>query len=147
MTAEALTAVKNGYQMEIKKDALKQVQSGDVKVTFTINPEDMPSELYSDPMGQRYMAVIVPLNDDETPREKSKSYAQQAKMLAKDLNFGDYWKSTVNIRGGHPPRFELMEEFIEEKCGVKSCSELIEGTEAARKFKNLQREYLQWRDN
>src|SRR5687768_25811 len=56
------------YQMEIKKDALRQTQSGDTKVTFTIHPADMPQELYADQMGQRYMAVLVPLNDDETPK-------------------------------------------------------------------------------
>lgn len=70
MTYESLKAKDVGYQIEMVKDSLKQVQSGAIKVTFTIHPNDMPPELYTDAMGQRYMAVIVPIGDNEEPRDR-----------------------------------------------------------------------------
>jgi len=70
MTIEAEIAKDVGYKFECKKDGLSQLQNGSIKVVLTINPVDMPQELYNDTMGQRYIAVLVPLNDDETPREE-----------------------------------------------------------------------------
>lgn len=142
---EAEAAKRIAYQMEVKKDALKQVQSGDVKVTFTINPEDMPQALYSDPMGQRYQAVLVAINDDETPREqpivKPKSYAQAAVMLSTDRLFINY---TAQKTKGHTAG---TDEYIKAWCDVKSKSELVEGTEAVEKFKKLQRDFQFWKNN
>jgi len=143
MGIEAEIAKRTAVHFEAKKDALKQVQSGDVKVTFTINPEEMPSSLYSDAMGQRYMIAVVALNDDETPKErpkeKPKSFAGQAKMLAADESFHQY---VARVIGGdiNP------ETYIKDVCGIQSCAELIEGTEAAKKLKGIQANFLQWKD-
>lgn len=68
MTNEAETAVQISYRMEVRKDALRQTQDNGVKVTFTVHPQDMPAQLYQDLMGQRYVCVLVPLADDDTPR-------------------------------------------------------------------------------
>jgi len=140
------TAKQVGYQFECKKDALRQVQDGGVKITFTVDPNEMPPQLYSDAMGQRYLAVLVPLNDDETPREKPKSYAGQAKMLVQDVAFHQFMNGFSKFEPQAATSNEYMEENLEHLCGVKSCSEIIEGTEAGRKFKRLQAEYLSWRD-
>lgn len=153
MTYEAEQAKKVGYQFEAKKDALRQTQGSGVKVTLSIQPHDMPPQLYGDAMGQRYVCVIVPINDDETPRlvpattdtpDKPKSYAGQAKMLAKEDAFQKFvaMEKKQNSCYGEGE----AEQWIEHVCAVKSCSELIEGTEAGKKFKRLQAEYLSWRD-
>lgn len=70
MSYESELAKEAGYQIEMVKDSLKQVQSGAIKVTFTIHPNDMPPELYTDVMGQRYVCVLVPIGDNEEPRMK-----------------------------------------------------------------------------
>lgn len=140
MTYEAEAAKKSAVHFEAKKDGLKQVQSGDVKVTLTIAASDMPPSLYNDIMGQRYVIAMVALNDDETPKEKPKSYAQQAKLMAKDDTFQQFLCRSL----GNQMEPELA---IENECGVTSCAELIEGTDAGKRFKRLQAEYLQWRDN
>ena len=147
MTYESEIAKSVSYQFECKKDALRQTQDGGVKVTFSIQPNDMPGELYGDAMGQRYMAVIVPLNDDESPREKAKSFAGQAKMLSQEGAFLDYIVTSYNLHKCPPTEAGHAEVFLENYCGVKSCSELVEGSEAGRKFKRLQADYLRWRDS
>ncbi len=142
MTHEAERAVNAALQFEGKKDALRQTQDGGVKVTFSINPVDMPPSLYADAMGQRYMIVIVPLNDDETPRqtEKPKNYTAAAKLLAQNEAFQKY--AVARHEGPCDP-----EDWIEFKCGVKSCSQIIYGTEAGKKFAALYaefQEHLRW---
>jgi hypothetical protein len=53
--------------MEVKKDALAQRQSGEWKVSFTIQQIDMHERLTRAPMGTRFMAVLVEIGDDEIP--------------------------------------------------------------------------------
>lgn len=145
MTLEAERAKDLGYKFECKKDALKQVQSGDVKVTFTIQPDDMPSSLYSDVMGQRYVAVVVPIGDDEKPQEKKKSYAQQAKMLIQDKNFEKY---VMHCKGSTAQCYDgEAEQWLKFECEIKSCAEIVEGSRALTFFKELQRDFMFWRDN
>jgi len=154
MTSEAQKARDVAIEFECKKDGLKQVQSGDVKLTLTVSPLDMPNTLYSDPMGQRYIAVIVPLNDDETPKEtvKPKSFATSAKMLAKDEAFHSFCKSVdydawlsafIDWKDSDETKANC---FIRYKCQVDSCAELIEGSEAGKKFKKLQGDYMFWKE-
>lgn len=53
--------------LEAKKDALSQRQSGDWKVSFTVQGVDMDARLTQAPMGTRYAMVLVEIGDDETP--------------------------------------------------------------------------------
>lgn len=140
MTKEAQTAIESGYRFEAKKDGFSQLQSGTSKISLTINPDELPMDLVRDAMGQRYMVVMVPLNDDETPRQKPKSYAGQAKMLAQDERFTEWLKI-----GDHFP--ENNEKYIELVCNVQSCAEIIEGTQAGHVFKKVQGAFLDWKNN
>ncbi|WP_331300320.1 hypothetical protein [Methylobacterium oryzae] len=79
MTAEAAIAIDVAYDIECKKHGLRQSQQGDVTVTFTMNPDDMPPQLYKDAMGQRYRMFLIPLNDDETPRVSASAASDRAK--------------------------------------------------------------------
>lgn len=143
MTSESNSAIRASYQFECKKDALRQVQDGGVKVTLSINPVDMPASLYSDMMGQRYMAVLVPINEDETPREftgvKKKSHAGEGKMLAQDDMLGDYFASLGCSSGDDE---KDMKDFI----GIDSCAELVEGSAAYDEFKEFRSDFYAWRN-
>lgn len=58
---------------ECKKDALQQRQSGDWKISFTVQGTDMDQRITRAPMGTRFVAVLVEINDQElpvTPAEK-----------------------------------------------------------------------------
>ncbi len=158
MTLESEIAKKASYQFECKKDALRQVQDGGVKVTFSINPIDMPPALYGDMMGQRYMAVIVPINDDETPKlvpdaskdallhqsdlgqggNKPKSFAGHGKMLAQLPEFQEYCDFMQWNQDTSP------EQHMKATCGIHSCSELIDGSEAFARFERLWDDFNGW---
>lgn len=144
MTYESEIAKQVGYKFECKKDGFSQLQSGVTKVSLTINPDDLPIELLTDKMGQRYIAVLVPIGDDESPVQKPKSYAQQAVMMCKDEVFTDYIKKTQKEPWFIPgmerddPDEKKAEAYIRWYCNASSRSELIEGTEAGRRFKDLQ---------
>jgi len=60
-------ARNNAISLEAKKDALSQRQSGDWRVSFTVQGIDMDTRLTQAPMGTRYAMVLVEINDDETP--------------------------------------------------------------------------------
>lgn len=53
--------------LEAKKDALRQMQNGDWKVSFTVQAIDMIARLTQAPMGTRFAMVLVEIGDDETP--------------------------------------------------------------------------------
>ena len=53
--------------LEAKKDALSQRQSGDWRVSFTVQGIDMDHRLTQAPMGTRFAMVLVEIGDDELP--------------------------------------------------------------------------------
>lgn len=63
-------ARNNAISLEAKKDALSQRQSGDWKVSFTVQGIDMDTRLTQAPMGTRYAVVLVEIGDDEAPVQK-----------------------------------------------------------------------------
>jgi hypothetical protein len=60
-------ARNSALSFECKKDALQQRQSGDWKVSFTVQGIDMDERLTKAPMGTRFVAVLVEIGDDEQP--------------------------------------------------------------------------------
>lgn len=142
MTYEAELAKQNALKFECKKDGFSQLQSGTTKVSLTIQPEELPVELLKAPMGTRYMCVLVEIGDNEVPVQKPKSFATQAKMMAKDVLINKF------IDDNHLVFQTCLtdpEEIIESCCCVESCSELTEGTEAGKNFGELQREFNNWK--
>lgn len=57
----------NAISFECKKDALQQRQSGDWKISFTVQGIDMDARLTKATPGTRYVAVLVEVGDDELP--------------------------------------------------------------------------------
>jgi hypothetical protein len=70
----------NAISFECKKDALQQRQSGDWKISFTVQSIDMDDRITKAPMGTRFVAVLVAINDDESPVQ------QPAKEKAKPVS-------------------------------------------------------------
>jgi hypothetical protein len=66
-------ARKNAISLEAKKDALSQRQSGDWRVSFTVQGIDMDTRLTQAPMGTRYAVVLVEIGDDEQPVQKKEA--------------------------------------------------------------------------
>ena len=133
-----------GYTMEVKKDAMRQNQDGSWKVTINVHPDDMSSEFLSDAMGQRYMTVFVAIGDDEQPIQKPVSKAGEGKLLAKDDMLGSFLLNCYAsdlIDGGSWSGERAMKHII----GIKSCSELIEGSKAYERFKEFRTNFYKWK--
>lgn len=52
---------------EVKKDKLRQTQSGDWALGFTVAKGDLPAVVRDASPGQRFMLALVPIDDDEMP--------------------------------------------------------------------------------
>lgn len=116
---QAQKAVNASYKFECKKDGLRQNQDGSAKVTFNIHPDDMPADLWRDPMGQRYMAVLVPLEDDETPRDKNKGAAgsQQPNGFVSHGDDAPRPEQSCD-KSGHPHKKRWGELSYAERAGI-----------------------------
>jgi hypothetical protein len=53
---------------EGKKHAYRQTQDG-VVIAFLLHPSEIPATLALDPLGTRYLIALVPVGDDEQPRD------------------------------------------------------------------------------
>jgi len=60
-------AINAAISLEAKKDGLVQKQSGDWKMSFTVQAIDMSDRLTKAPMGTRFAMVLVEIGDDELP--------------------------------------------------------------------------------
>ena len=138
-----------GIQLEMKKNSLKQLQSGDWVVSFTASQIDFPTELATAAMGQRFMAVLVPLGDfEEAPKPKqSTKLARQAAMLCDDPRFRAFMNEysgcndeNINACAG-PAGTAAMVRLL---CAVESRSEFDTNEEAAAKWRNLKASYDAW---
>lgn len=161
MTYEAEQAVEIAYRLEGKKDSLRQTQDNGVKVTFSIHPQDMHPALYSDPMGQRYVIVIVPIDDNEQPKQNevqqcrlSQEPASTASPCDKGLDSRKDSKSIAQTIGGYCAWDEFQEflgvsdaenaaRIVREKCGVTSRKE-IQGGDALAAWKTIERAFQDW---
>jgi hypothetical protein len=74
MHQEADRARANAIPLELKKDGLQQRQSGDWVLRVVVQAADMHQNIINAPMGTRFQAALVEIDDDETPVQ------QDAKM-------------------------------------------------------------------
>lgn len=108
----------------------------------------MPNNAESIPVA---IAKLAP--EYSAPKEKPKSYAQQAKMLAMDIEFIQFLQTSYAEQfflcglQWDDKEAERAADFIRHACGVTTCADLKEGTEPGRKFKQLQAQFLSWKEN
>jgi hypothetical protein len=162
----------NAISFECKKDALQQRQSGDWKISFTVQSVDMDERITRAAMGTRFMAVLVEINDDETPvqqlaKEKPAEPrpTPQAPAVAKQRPTREqrFWKdlqpsTAAGIRCNEPTfRAFLNEqrgyqtqnqndaaEAVREICNIVSRSELNYNDRSKAVWQLLDSAYLAW---
>ena len=138
--------------LEAKKDSLRQMQGGEIKLGFTIQHADMPDFLYSDPMGKRYYVVFVDADVyDESNGVVKESLATEKtegeRLLAlshikyKDIEFQKYVFSIYNDR----EEYETIEDCIYAICRIESRSELVTNKNAQDAFNVLLRNFREWK--
>jgi hypothetical protein len=157
-------ARNHAISLEAKKDALSQRQSGDWKVSFTVQGIDMDTRLTQAPMGTRYAMVLVEIGDDEQPVQKEANPAprQEAASPQPDGAKRDWRDLPPQQRAGiriNEPLFAayLREEHPDEWhetgeadaclkfiCKIESKRDLAANHKALTMFNLLDSAYLAW---
>lgn len=140
---------RSGIEIEMKKNSLKQLQSGDWVVSFTASQIDFPTELATAAMGQRFMAVLVPLGDFEEAPTNSKpenkhQLSRQAALCCNDKRFWAFLHETY--MSAEPPinSVEHAAAIVREICVIDSRAELDRDEEAATRWRNWHGKYEAW---
>lgn len=115
--------------------------------------------------GQRIALGVALISDDESetklkrakaeakpdkpiPEKPSgpKSYAQRIAMLCGEPSFQRFLEETYAVRDYSfgTTAAEGAAQAVRERCGVDSRREIIEGTEAGRRWRDLEAEYQSW---
>jgi hypothetical protein len=149
MTSPAEAAVNNSISFECKKDALQQRQSGDWKVSFTIQGTDMDERLTRAAMGARFVAVLVEVNDDETPKEQPRGRidwrevqpAAQAGIRCAEPRFRAYLAAEHGIA---TKTAQEAAEAVRTICGVNSRSEFSTDQRKRVLWHQLDSGYREW---
>jgi hypothetical protein len=136
---------------EAKKHAWRQTQDG-IVVSFVIHPTEIDAALAVAALGTRYMIAFAEVGDDGHP--------VAAPAPANDVVKSDNKKTWADltavqqagIRCGEPEFWDFADvkdnegaaRFVRGFCRVASRSELAPGSEAARLWMHLERDYQAW---
>lgn len=142
-------AVANAIPLELKKDAMRQTQSGDWKITFTVQAADMDQRLTSAAMGTRFQAALVEINDNEMPVEQPKGKldwreVQPAAQAGIRCNEPRFWQFLQEEQGLNAYTSLGAAEAVRHMCGVKSRSELSTNHKARVLWHQLDEAYREW---
>ena len=152
----------NAISFECKKDALQQRQSGDWKISFTVQGADMDERLTKAAMGTRFVAVLVEVGDNELPVAHSTKLApegdnssgnkrrwrdllpaQQAAMRCAEPVFVAFLKERFpeDLRASKNDAADLVRRI----CGVGSRSEINTTPSAKALWTELDDSFIAWK--
>lgn len=142
-------AVANAIPLEIKKDAMRQTQSGDWKITFTVQAADMDQRLTSAAMGTRFQAALVEINDNEMPVEQPKGKldwrevqpAAQAGIRCAEPRFRDFIAVEYGV---NTKTAQEAAEAVRNICEVNSRSEFSTNQRKRVLWHQLDSKYRDW---
>ena len=142
-------AIANAIPIEVKKDGLQQRQNGDWVLRLTVQAADMDQRVTSAPMGTRYQAVLVEVNDDEQPKEQPKGKldwrdvqpAAQAGIRCAEPRFRDYLAVEHGI---NTKTAQEAAEAVRNLCGVNSRAMLGVNHKARTLWHQLDSGYREW---
>ena len=122
---------ERSYGFEAVKTALRQTKDG-IAITMVVHPNDVPSDLMSDPIGSRYMIGMARLDEQEQIIEPEsvkhgKKLANQAGMFCRDHTFQQW---LVNSDLSFAVDEESAIAAVREFCSIDSRSELQSNNEA-----------------
>ena len=122
---------------EAKKYAYRQTKDGRV-LSFVLHPDDVPKEMATAPIGQRYMVACAQIDDHENPiRPRATTDAEKAlaraNLICRDETYIQWVR--MNFYQWH-----VVDETLEDEeyaaevirfiCGIDSRSELKTNPEA-----------------
>lgn len=138
-------AVASAIPLEVKKDALRQTQSGEWKVTFTVQAADMDPRLTSAPMGTRYQLAMVEIGDNEEPKGRTDwrdlQPTAQAGIRCQEPRFRDFLAVEYGFVTNTDEEAAVV---VRQICGVESRKDLSIKHKARTLWRQLDSRYLGW---
>jgi hypothetical protein len=105
--------------------------------------------------GQRFMAVLIQIGDDEQPIDpgsdtkpvkRNNALALSAVQVCKDSTFHEFVAGAVGyLPASQAEREEVAAEYVRDYCRIESRAELDQSPTAAQLFARLMAEYRDWR--
>lgn len=139
----------NAISLEVKKDGLRQRQSGDWVLSLVIASTDMPARVTAAAMGTRYQCVLVEVGDDETPTEdrqkqlwRELGLSTQAALRCRDPVF---WAFLEEEKRQVVRSEEEAADSVRKLCDVASRADLNKASRSRSAWFNLDHEFQAWR--
>lgn len=122
------------HHFEAVKAAMRQGKEGHMLI-LSIHPDEVPRDLYTDPLGSRYMVAMVRLDDEDQPIvpkdvEEGEKAVVQAGMLCRNPKFQEFIL-------GMPGDENSCVAALHIALGINSRAELRTNTRARVDFKVL----------
>ena len=149
-------SVKPAFASEIMLAGWSETHTGGAKVTFWL-PDAESLDTFrtmtvrkGNTAGQRFMAVLVELNDDDTPkpqetdRPKGGTLAQSAGVLCDTDLFQQYALAMTRLSVTGLTRSQAAAEYVRDYCHVNSRAELDHSPTAKQLFAQLMADYRDW---
>jgi hypothetical protein len=149
MRTEADQARANAIALEVKKDGLRQRQSGDWVLSLVIAAVHMDARITGAAMGTRYQCALVEVNDDETPvqdPEKQKwrdlGPVKQAALRCRDPVFWAFLKEEKKLRAHSQ---DEAADIVRLLCAVSSRADLAINASARVTWNGLDDHFQAWK--
>ena len=122
---------------EAKKYAYRQTKDG-IVLSFVLHPDDVPKEMATAPIGQRYMVACAQIDDHENPiRPRATTDAEKALARANLICRDETYIQWVRM---NYYQWDVVDKTLEDEeyaaqvirfiCGIESRSELKTNPEA-----------------
>lgn len=146
---EAERARANAIPLEVKKDGLRQRQSGDWVLSLVIAATDMSPSITGAAMGTRYQCVLVEVDDDETPKpDGTKALwreigpVKQAALRCRDPVFWAFLEEEKHFRVRSE---EEAADSVRQWCGVASRADIVRSADARTSWYGLDNHFQAWK--
>ncbi len=131
-------------QFEAVKSHMRQSATG-VAITLNLNPHDVPAEITQALIGQRFLCVLVPIDQNEQPivsteRRDAEDWIRNCGIMCSDNDFRQW----VMDQGLAPAMDgETVADAVRDFCGVSSRAQFRDKPEALKKWKQMHKTYLE----
>lgn len=133
-------------QFEAIKAGLKQSKDGYI-LTMAVHPDEIPDDLVRDFVGSRYVVVMVRLDEQEQPMNRSNEFpgdhaVKMAGILCRDPDFWEWLHAKEYLMEKNE---KACTEWLTAYLNIESRKELKTDAEARELFNRLNASFNNWR--
>lgn len=135
-------------QFEAVKIAMTQDKNGHI-LKLAIHPNDTPEDIMRDPVGSRYLVVLVRMNEQGEPVASEQSEdGRKAVMLAGTLCSDDNFQEWLSTTGAIDEMTEgAATMWLRKRLGITSRKELKTDREARQRLLGVRDEFMYYMRN